>query len=174
MVDEGQIRGIAVIVGREITVVIIVLKSSVTQNIGRRRHTTQEVVLTMNQHLIVEGLLALLGSDNSTSPSANLVNNCSGKKFKPWAIDTGATDHVSYNIDQLSTPIMHPNIPLIEDTQTAQTIDPLEVQPVPDQSNTIYVPSTSQSIIATSAPVDTNASRPQQHRTMPTSHETLQ
>ncbi|KAF2289322.1 hypothetical protein GH714_034776 [Hevea brasiliensis] len=72
----------------------------------------------------------------------------------------------SSQVDQLDMGPISNSRP-IEDTQTAQTVDLLEVQPVPDQSNTIDVPSTGQSTIETSAPVDTNASCPQRHRTMP-------
>ncbi|KAK2974742.1 hypothetical protein RJ640_007169 [Escallonia rubra] len=65
--------------------------------------------LLAKQH---QQLLALLCSD--TSPSANLVNDMSGKKFKHWIIDTEATDHVCSNIDQLFDPLMHPKIPPVQ------------------------------------------------------------
>ncbi|KAK2969735.1 hypothetical protein RJ640_015879 [Escallonia rubra] len=65
--------------------------------------------LSAKQH---QQLLALLSSD--TSPSVNLVNNMSGKKFKPWIIDTEEQIMCVLRHDQLSDPVMHPKIPPVQ------------------------------------------------------------
>lgn len=68
--------------------------------------------LTGKQH---QQLIALLGGiETAAAPSANMVNNFSGKENKSWVIDTGATDHISCEINKLSNVILDPKIPPVQ------------------------------------------------------------
>lgn len=70
--------------------------------------------LTSEQY---QQLLTLLSGQNTASgnPSANMaVSNFSGKTKDAWVIDTGATHHITHDIDSLSNVVSCPDMPPVQ------------------------------------------------------------